>query len=79
VALSHTQQAFSKYTAMTKKLTLKQAASHKSGKERHCSRCEFVPMPVKACPYLHICDAAFRRGFIKGYEYRRDLEKSKSK
>ena len=60
-----------------KKPTLRQIASRKSGKERYCQKCEF--RTGKLCRYLDICDAAFRRGFIKGYEYHRDMNKPKMK
>ena len=62
---------------MAKKLTLSQIASRSSGKERHCRNCEFCS--DKLCPYAQICDAAYRRGFIKGYEYHRDMDKPKKK
>ena len=63
-------------STMTKKLTLSQIAAQKSGKERHCAKCEFKV--GKICLYVQICDAAFRRGFIKGYEYHRNKTNQKT-
>ena len=62
---------------MAKKTTLAQVAVQKSGKERYCKKCEFNS--EKICPYMWVCDAAFRRGFIKGYEYHKEINKSKTK
>lgn len=63
---------------MAKTLTLSQIASHSSGKERHCVNCEFCSGKL-ICPYIKVCDAAYRRGFIKGYKYYRDMNRLKTK
>ena len=59
-----------------KKLTLHQIASRKSGKERHCPKCEFSRNGM-TCIYWRICDAAFVRGFMKGYKHHREINKLK--
>ena len=51
------------------KKTIRQIAGGFSGREHHCSNCEFVAKEVKLCPYADICHAAFIRGFIKGRKY----------
>ena len=58
------------------KLTLSQIASRSSGRELHCKDCKFR-MFDKMCRYIEVCDAAYRRGFIKGYKYHRDMSKLK--
>ena len=44
-----------------------------AAKERHCQKCLYRNGLL--CPYIEICDAAYRRGFIKGYRYHRDINK----
>ena len=62
---------------MAKKTTLTQIAAQKSGKERYCTKCEFKS--GKICPHMWVCDAAFRRGFVKGYDYHKKESKNNTK
>ena len=55
--------------------SLEFTASVFSGRERHCAKCEFCPKD-KLCGYAEICDAAFKRGFLKGYKYAKNKQKS---
>lgn len=45
--------------------SIRQRAGQASGRERYCGKCEF--RTVGACAHLEACNAAFIRGYIKGY------------
>lgn len=47
-------------------MTIKQRAAMASGRERHCAKCEFKVGAL--CPYIEICDAAYRRGYVRGHK-----------